>query len=184
MDTIFKGSWELESYHEPEKLLCFAKAYLAASKALCERCKQNLNSTTYADGCVVMFTAYHAVELLLKAMILAKNSDAKLHHDVEDMAKEYHRLYPKKDYFWRVPFSIEAVGDDIDTRQTLQKLKKELPVDQLWRYPISKAGTQWNGAFAFEPMSFMDNLILPLELDFDRLENLIFTKHDCEALDR
>ena len=174
MDNLFIGSWELEGIEEPAQLLGFAKAYLSASKILCQQIAKNRGAAKYADGCVVIFTAYHAVELFLKGMILKKDPSAKLHHDVEKLAHHYHNLYPNENYYLRVPFGMEVLGDDIATEEKLDKLKKELPIEQIYRYPINKNGKTWLGAFAFEPISFMNSVILPLELDFQRLEKLVF----------
>ena len=175
MDTKFIGSWELEGIDEPRQLLEFAKAYLSASKLLCQKIEENLNSAKYADTCVVTFTAYHAVELFLKGMILNKDSSAKLHHDVEKLAKHYRSIYPEEKYFWNVPFRIELLGDNSEAEEMLRKMKKEFPQDQVYRYPVNKNGEMWFGAFAFEPSSFMKRVILPLEHDFRRLEILVCT---------
>jgi HEPN domain len=174
MDNRFIGSWELEGVDEPEQLVAFAKAYLSASKVLCQKINENIVQAKYADGCVVIFTAYHAVELFLKGMIIKKNPDAKLHHDVEKLAIDYHRLYPEENHYWRVPFGVVVLGDNSEAEKKFQDLKKELPVEQIYRYPINKNGKTWLGAYAFEPKSFMKTVILPLEDDFRRLENLIF----------
>jgi len=164
----------LEDVDEAEQLLAFAKSYLSASKVLCQRIEDNFDQAKYADGCVVIFTAYHAVELFLKAMIIKKNPNAKLHHDVEKLAIDYHRLYPHKNQYWQVPFGFEVLGDSSEAKKKFEDLKKELPVEQLYRYPINKNGKAWLGAFAFEPRTFMGTVILPVETDFQRLEKLVF----------
>ena len=131
MDNIFIGSWELERVDEPAQLLSFAKAYLSASKLLCQNIKENIDKAKYADSCVVFFTSYHAVELFLKGMILKKDPSAKLHHDVEKLADYYHSLYTNENYHWRVPFCMEVLGDNSATKEKLQKLKKELPIERM-----------------------------------------------------
>jgi hypothetical protein len=173
MDIRYIGSWELETVEEPLQLFEFARAYLSASKLLCSNVQVLKDKARYSDGCVVLFTAYHAVELFLKGMILLKNCDATLHHDIENLAKDYQRLYPGKEYSWEVPFGIELLGNTEDEQKQIDKLKKELPPDQLYRYPINKKRQSWTGAFAFEPISFMHSVILPLEKDFSRLEELV-----------
>jgi hypothetical protein len=173
MDIKYIGSWELENVDEPLQLLEFARAYLSASKLLCCNVQELKEKARYADGCVVIYTAYHAVELFLKGMILLKNRDAWLHHDIENLAKDYHKLYPGKEYAWEIPFGIEVLGNTEESKNQIDKLKRELPQDQLYRYPINKKGQSWLGAFAFEPISFMHSVILPLENDFNRLEKLL-----------
>src|SRR5208337_4526328 len=93
MDNKFLGSWELEGVDEPAQLFEFAKAYLSASKLLCQKIAEEHNKAKYADGCVVISTAFHAVELFLKGLILKRDRSAILHHDVERLAKHYHSLY-------------------------------------------------------------------------------------------
>jgi hypothetical protein len=90
---------------------------------------------------------------------------------------EYHRLYTQEDQKWRVPFSYEILGDSQDLDNKLQDLKKELPTEQIYRYPINKDGKTWLGAFAFEPKAFMGTVILPLEMDFQRLEKQALPNH-------
>lgn len=68
---------------------------------------------------------------------------------------------------------MEVLGSTGDAQIEIEKLKKELPTDQLYRYPINKKRESWKGAFAFEPISFMHAVILPLEKDFYRLKELI-----------
>jgi hypothetical protein len=68
---------------------------------------------------------------------------------------------------------MEVLGETGEAEDKLQKLKKELPQDQIYRYPVNKNGKVWYGAFAFEPSSFMNGVILPLEHDFQRLEKLL-----------
>lgn len=173
MNLKYIGSWELENVEEPLQLFEFARAYLSASKLLCNNVHELKEDARYADGCVVIYTAYHAVELFLKGMILLKEPEAALHHDIESLSKDYHRLYRGKEYAWVVPFGLEVVGTTEDAQKQIDKLKKELLPDQLYRYPINKKRQSWNGAFAFEPISFMQRVILPLENDFHRLKELL-----------
>jgi hypothetical protein len=182
MYNKFLGSWELENVGGPLQLLEFARAYLCASKLLCKNINKLISEARYADGCVVIFTAYHAVELFLKGMILYKSPEASLHHDVEKLAKDYHRLYREEKYIWNVPFGISVLGDTKEAERQIEQVKRELPQDQLYRYPINRKGRAWAGAFAFEPSSFMRDVILPLEYDFDRLEKQL--KTDFRALER
>lgn len=163
----------MEGVDEPAQLFEFAKAYLAASKLLCQKITEEYNKAKYADGCVVIFNTYHAVELFLKGLIFKRDCRTKLHHDVGKLAKHYHSLYPEENYSWSVPFGMEVLGDTNEVEEKLQKLKKALPQDQIYRYPINKDGKPWFGAFAFEPSSFMKCVILPLEYDFQRLEKLV-----------
>jgi HEPN domain-containing protein len=173
MDIKYIGSWELENTDEHLQFLEFARAYLAAAKLLCHRIEESIDTAKYADSCVITYNTYHAVELFLKGMILNKEKKAKLHHDVERLSEQYHQLYPEHDYIWNVPFVVEVIGDNSEANEMLEQKKKELPQEQIHRYPVNRNREMWQGAFAFEPKSFMNGVIIPLERDFSRLRKLI-----------
>lgn len=170
MTNKFYGSWELEDVEMPRQFIEFAKAYLSASKTLCQKIIDNPDSARYVDSCVVSYMTYHAVELFLKGMILHRDPKTQLHHNVESLAEQYSRIYPENTYGWNVPFTELKQEDDSDPNQKLQELKKELPQEQIYRYPANRNKEMWYGAFAFEPVAYLNRVIELLESDFQRLE--------------
>jgi hypothetical protein len=168
-------SCHLEKLKLPEQFLSFSKAYIESARILCTRLIDKPEKTSYERGCVVMYVAYHAVELFLKATILKREPDTKLHHVLDDLGKEYHRIYPKPEYRWAVPFNLEVLGyEPEEAKRIRNNVKKKMPEDQIFRYPTNKEKDLWNGVLAFEAKGFLEE-IKKIESDFQRIEALIFS---------
>ena len=86
-----------------------------------------------------MWNGYHSVELFLKAAVLRRLPEIKLHHDIEDLKSEYDRLYPGPGYAFEMPFKAEILGfDEEEVAERKKDLKKRMPPDQLNRYPMDR----------------------------------------------
>lgn len=171
---MYLGSWQSEHCDTPQKFIEYSKAFIAGSMLLCDKLIENPTESLYEKGCVVMYNAYHAIELFLKGAILYRSPRADLHHMIEVLAKEYERLYPDNKYHWNIPFCVEVLGyDPAEAEIGKKKMLKEIPQDQVFRYPVNKNKENWDGLFAFEPKSF-SVLLKQVEADFERLEKLIF----------
>lgn len=120
----------------PEKHLELSKAYLFAAKVVCKKQEKAPESETYEKRCACMFNARLSIELFLKAAILKKDSNIKLHHVIETLAEKYKQLYPAIKYEWEVPFTVEVLG--VDDKEESDKIAnehlKEYPQDQIFRY--------------------------------------------------
>lgn len=115
-----------------------------------------------------MFLSYHSVELFLKGVILLKNPNERLHHNVEQYYKRYKNLYPGKKFRFDLPFTTNYTGFE---PEEIEKLRKNTPSqDQTNRYPIDKNGEEWNGIFSFDPDSFL-KIISKLKENFKRIKN-------------
>ncbi len=164
------GSWQIDNSKIPLQFVLFADAYLDSAIRLCRVLKRSTRKLSYPRGAVVLFLAFHAVELFLKAAILEKNPKEKLHHDIEQLEVTYRSYYPEKQFLFAVPFKTEFLGFQ---PEEIIKKKPVLPQDQLNRYPCDKKGRDWGGVFAFDPVSFLP-VIEELQHDFKRLRNHIF----------
>lgn len=165
------ASWQLNSMSVPQQFIAFADAYLDSAERLCKVLRISTRKATYERGAVVLYLTFHSVELFLKAAILEQFPNEKLHHNIEHYNKRYRNLYPKKKYILDIPFQTKYLGFE---PPEIKKLKKSQPSqEQINRYPIDKNGKKWNGAFAFDPDSFLRE-IYRLKSDFTRLKNLIF----------
>ena len=165
------GSWQLNSMSVPQQFIAFADAYLDSAERLCKVLKISTRKATYERGAVVLYLTFHSVELFLKAAILAKSPNEKLHHNIEHYSKRYRNLYPGKKYILDIPFQTEYLGFD---PPEIKKLKKSEPSpEQINRYPIDKNGKEWNGVFTFDSVSFL-RVIYRLKSDFTRLKDVIF----------
>jgi hypothetical protein len=146
------GSWEIEELCEPQQLFAFSRAYLKSSIVLCTRINHLRRMPLYPDATVVLFLARHAVELFLKGAILARSPNEKLHHDLSRLKLTYDQLYSDSRFSWILPFTTEFPGM---TPAQIAKAKKYAPlIEQVYRYPIDKAGVKWTGVFALEPLTF------------------------------
>jgi hypothetical protein len=167
------GSWQIDKLSIPLQFMAFADAYLDSASRLCRVLSRSTRKRSYPRGAVVMFLAYHAVELFLKAAILHKYPKEGLHHNVDQLHKRYRILYPGKRYEFNIPFKMECLG--FEPSQIAAK-KRSMPTqDKVNRYPSNKKGEAWAGVFGFEPESFQ-SLIVRLRSDFARLKSEIFTQ--------
>ena len=140
---------DLQRKSVPEQLFSFADANLQSASVLCARLCAEADQATYAHGAVIMSLTFHSVELFLKAAILRKDSKKKCNgHDLDRLKNQYANLYPGTNYDFDILFSRQAPDThDLDAHISkelahafrLSKEKaKEVPEDQLHRYPINK----------------------------------------------
>ena len=167
-NTTIVGNWEMYGKPIPLQFLAFAEAYLDSSCRLCRILKRSTRKRTYPRAAVVLYLAFHSVELFLKAAILNKRPNEGLHHNVEHLSKRYRILYPGKKYHFEIPFRTEYMGFEPP-----DELPTPPPQDQVNRYPINKKYGEWSGAFGFIPETFLTTLE-ELQSDFDRIKKEIF----------
>lgn len=161
---------DLQQQPVHEQLLAFAAAYLDSAETLCESLCSDLEHANYAHGAVVMSLAFHSLELFFKGSILQLNPDeqfsGKSGHDLDALAKRYLKLFPKKEFWFEVPFRREfpvvvgemAAEELAALRAYVEKQDKRMPEDQRHRYPTGIDGKTWDGAFGFEPNMFLVTL--------------------------
>lgn len=161
----------------------FSEAYLYSAKRLCDILAASPGESSFPRGAVVMSLAFHGIELFFKAAILHKYPTEKfkgcLGHDLECLKKRYANLYPKKEFYFKNPFLDEEIDlsnfDPFVAEQYmlyLDDLKQATPKDQLYRYPKDKEGNPWKGVYAFEPISFSDEISMAQQ-NIARLKELI-----------
>lgn len=159
---------ELAHLSLPERFFEYAKSYRNAASSLCATMASEKAMCTWPNANVVMLLAAHATELFLKGAILSRESTALIeHHVLDDLNVEYKRLFREPSFEWDIPFKTEW-GDL--TGIEIRTLKKATPVvpSMLYRYPVAKGRKEWNGAFSFEPNSFVE-VLDQLACDFQRI---------------
>ena len=167
-------SAEIEKLRISLQFLSFSEAYLYSASLLCANLVSEPSESTYPRGAVVLSLSYHGIELFLKAAILEKKPDeqfkGKPGHDLEYLGKRYEKIYPGKEFNFKVPFGteeIELVDPDPEIIEEIKKFiaeqKKSTPADQINRYPRDIEGKPWHGIYAFEPTTF--------SLEIDRVRN-------------
>lgn len=150
------GSWEMDRLCESRQLFEFSRAYLKSSISLCPRIQRLRRMPRYPEATVLLFLARHAVELFLKGAIIARSPNAKLDHDLERLKSMYDKLYTEQMFSWVLPFTTEYPG--MTSAQILVAKKHIPPGEQVYRYPIDRAGAKWNGIFALEPLTFQRDM--------------------------
>lgn len=168
---------DLQRKSVPEQLFAFADAYLESAGVLCERLCTEAEHSTYAHGAVIMSLTFHSQELFLKAAISLKAPDERYGHDLDQLANRYSNLYPGKKYGLDVRFRCPAPDTDGMEPSVAAELlaydrqrRKEMPENELHRYPISKKDRPWNAALGFEPNSFYSE-IQRIKSDFARIRS-------------
>lgn len=184
-------AWQMlhfsELHRQPihEQIFAFAVAYLDSAEVLCDSLCSDKVRANYAHGSVVMSLAFHSLELFFKGGILksfpAEQFGGKSGHNLDVLSKRFFKLYPKKEYQFEVPFRHEipeAVGgmaaDKLAELLThIVEHKKKIPEDQRHRYPTGMDGKTWDGAFGFEPNSFLVTL-RELQQVYARIRPLLY----------
>lgn len=167
----YLSSWQSDGKSIPEKFYYFSNAYLDSAERLCKVLVRSTRKASYERGAVVLYLAFHSVELFLKAAILQKSPGENLNHDIEHYEKRYNNLYPVKKYRFIVPFKTVYCG--YEPPETMKIKHTTPPRDQVHRYPTGKDGKEWDGIFTFEPSSFLSD-IQALKSDIHRLRPEIF----------
>lgn len=152
----------------PQRFFEYAQAYRNAASALCLTMTSEDEACIWPNATVVMLLAAHATELFIKGAILARDPTAMIeHHRIDDLSVEYRKRFLESSFEWDIPFKTE--WPDI-AKAEIEALKKTVPIPSiLYRYPVGKGGEEWNGAFGFEPNSFM-GVLGQLKRDFDRIK--------------
>ena len=166
------GSWDTENLSSPEHFADLAYAYLDCSILLCSEMSKKSFSATFSRGRVILFLSLHSVELFLKGAILKRSPSAALNtHALRDLQSTYNKLYTEDRFRWELPFKTEYLG--FTAREVKAMLKKERPLDQMYRYPSDSKGNPWRGIIGFEAKDFLSKLE-NIKEDFGRLEKQIF----------
>lgn len=178
---------DLQQVPVHEQVLAFAGAYLDSAEVLCNSLCSDKEPANYAHGSVVMSLAFHSLELFFKGCILksfpAERFSGKAGHDLNVLSKRFFKLYPKKEFQFEVPFRHEipeVVGEIVADKLAellahIEEHKNKVPEDQRHRYPTSVDGKTWDGAFSFEPNSFLVTL-RELQQVYARIRPLLYAE--------
>lgn len=170
------GSWDMpESI--PLQFLGFAKAYLDSATQLCDRLCETSQESSFPRGSVILFLVFHSIELFLKAAILMRSKNEKLHHDIDGLKIRYDELFPESEFSWNIPFITEYLGLEPQQIEEKKKQNKIINHHQLYLYPTKKTLEVWEGIFAFNPISFSRD-IKAVAADLFRLESIIFMSNN------
>lgn len=160
---------EFSTQSEDTRFIAYARAYLQASRVICEGMTDDSPTSTWPSAAVTMFLAAHSVELFLKGMILLRDSSqVKKNHKLAELKTTYDQLFPEPQVTWDLPFEANYVGFLEITDTKLLNGGSYTP-SILNRYPLEEPGTDWQGTQSFRPGQFLREIELT-EKTFDRIE--------------
>jgi len=139
----------------PEELFRRSEADLDAAENLNTQSVLGEWEASFQRGQVVLFLAFHAVELCLKGCLktLEPNSNPG-HHTLPKLAQRLNSLVPGLNY--QVPFVAEPVEPSHDVRGLMEA--HDRIAHQQFRYPTDNDGKPWQGTSAYSPKLFEGTL--------------------------
>lgn len=165
---------EIHHLTVPQRFFEYAHAYRNAASALCLKMTSENSSCTWPNSAVVLLLAAHSTELFIKGAILCHDPTEIIeNHYIDDLSAKYRKHYPEPLFEWDIPFKTEYFGI---AETEIEALKKMNPPSILYRYPVARGCKEWNGAFGFEPHSFLE-LLEQVKCDFERIQGIISPKN-------
>jgi hypothetical protein len=166
---------EFRPEEAPDRLRSLAFAYLDASEQLCKEMVRGAWSPSFERGQPVLWLAFHATELFLKACLspLAPKQFENP-HSLTELLLAFSAKYPAIPF--EPPFGCEPMPADPELMQLA--LKGDATLHQQLRYPTDKHGKPWGGVRGFTPPLFLRNL-RALRQDFERIGALVFQAREA-----
>lgn len=145
MDVLEK----VETADVPEALFKLSDAYLDAAGNLNSQLSEGIWSSSYQRGQVVLFLAFHAVELGLKGCIKRLQPSFNAGHSLEELTGHLRTLAPEVEF--EAPFGTEPPPPESKAAQ-IARFHQQL------RYPMDTKGVPWEGLFGFSAELFGESL--------------------------
>lgn len=150
-------SAELDRIPMLRRYFWLARAYLEGSRVLCQALIDDEFSAEYTNTRVILHLARQAVELFLKgAIAVATDRAAPNTHRLDQLEREYERLFPAAHLRFVMPFGIESCGSEDPFPEVTEQYHKTL--DQRYRYPGDRAGNTFDAVEGFIPAMFLNEL--------------------------
>lgn len=148
-----------------------AIGYLDASQRLCEDMIDGSWPASFDRGQPVLWLAFHATELFLKACIgPAALKAVENPHSLSELLLAFTARYP--DVPFEPPFGCEPMPADPVLMD--MALRGDATLHQQLRYPSDRKGQPWGGIRAFTAKLFLANL-RRLRSDFERIAGVVFS---------
>ena len=153
-----------------EEFVDSAFAFLDASENLNSLMINQMWPGSFNRGKVVLWLAFHSVELFLKGCILERDADAKVNgHSLFKLNEEFHKLAPEIEFV--PPFGVEEMPPEPEIRKLVEE--QERRTHEVFRYPTGQSGEPWSGAHMFSSALFAATL-KEIRQDFERIQALVF----------
>jgi hypothetical protein len=142
---------ELESH---ERLCALSLAYLQSAKSLCNELLLNEHLLSWPRGSVVYYCLHMAVELFLKAAIMARNGTPAKIHSIPELVKKYRELFPGNAYHFHTVWGMGL--DDIEEAvgATIGNAVDRKP-EQVFRYFSGRSGELPSSTHFFSPGTWL-----------------------------
>lgn len=162
---------DLHHLDVPQRFFAYAHAYLDAATALCSQMVANPQLYTWPHGSVVLILSAHSVELFLKGSLFKLYPPEELEHPrLEDLAEKLFQHFKGHEFELDIPFKTNYAGFN---EAEVEALKKRAPIPSiLYRYPVSRGGNEWQGAYGFEAHSCIP-VLENLQAAYVRIEPLV-----------
>ena len=165
---------EYDASEAREHLRVLAIAYLDASEQLCQDMIGGSWTPSFDRGLPVLWLAFHATELFLKACIgPVALRQLENPHSLTELQLAFTARYP--DLSFEPPFGCEPMPSDPVLMD--MALKSDATLHQQLRYPTDKKGQPWGGIRAFTPALFLASLER-LRSDFERIGSVVFNANE------
>jgi hypothetical protein len=151
-------SEELAGLPDWDRSFWLSRAFLEASRRLCQSMSEGGYSSQYSSSRVILHLARQAIELFLKGAIgaVSERGSAPTTHDLNKLFLEYRRLYPELRFLFKVP-SLFNVGPNFDLFPDDQQ-QFHLTLDQRHRYPSDRKGNTFATDEVFDPIATLREL--------------------------
>lgn len=150
-------SAELAGRPEWDRSFWLSRAFLEASRCLCQSILGGDFSSQYSSSRVIFHLARHGVELFLKGAIGARSGcPIPPTHDLEKLFSEYRHFYPQLVFSFELPphfhinMNLELFPEDQDRFHST--------LDQRYRYPSDKKGNTFATTEVFDPVTTLRDL--------------------------
>jgi len=153
-------SWDYEDLGEADRWFLMARAYFDCSYYLFTEMAKETFDRNYHRALVAVSQFNHSVELFLKAAIVRAGKKVTSTHNLEQLYKQYKKLYPGKKFEFEGEIS-SVIGPHQST-----------PYNEFARYPTDHAGQPWPG-YTHVDIAIWYERLDAFHKDFERLEPLI-----------
>lgn len=157
-DTDPSYSRGLAGLQDWDRAFWLSRAFLEASRCLCESMLNGGYSSQYSSSRVILHLTRQAIELFLKGAIGSASElrSAPTTHDLSKLFLEYRRLYPELRFLFNVPKRFN-VGPNFVLFPDDQE-RFHLTLDQRHRYPSDRKGNTFATEEMFDPITTLKEL--------------------------
>ena len=170
---------EIQPEDVPDEIFRLSDAYLDAAERLNDQIVRGDWESSTQRGQVILFLAFHAVELSLKGCIkTVQPSEISMHHTLPKLVERLNSLVPGLNY--QAPFSYAEPTSQPTAKMRAMMEESDRMAHQRFRYPTNNNGNPWEDVFGFSADLFQ-NTLKGIRGELRRIRDLV-TKYSNSAL--